>query len=151
MSSKDRKWEMQALSRLLSLKTYLFNKLEFDYVILDTSPGLRYSSINAILVSDVSFLVTTLERSDIKGTQIMLKDLYNRFEKNATEVILNKVPLDFSNSKNSGVLPVFLEKPVKITIPCFCDLKSDGDFFFAIKYPDHDFSKTLQKIAEKID
>ena len=60
MSSKDRKWEMQALSRLFSLKTSLFNELDFDYVILDTSPGLQYSSINAIFVSDVSFLVTTL-------------------------------------------------------------------------------------------
>ena len=81
----------------------------------------------------------------------MLENLYDQFKKNATEIILNKVPFDFSNSKNSEKMPVFLEKPVEITIPCFGDLTSDDDFFFAIKYPDHDFSKILYEIAEKID
>jgi MinD-like ATPase involved in chromosome partitioning or flagellar assembly len=152
MSSKDRKWEMQALSRMLSLKTYLFDELSFDYVILDTSSGLQYSSINAVFTSDVSFLVTTLERSDLQGTQIMVEDFYDCFKKRTTGVILNKVPFDFSNSKNSEVLPVFFDEPVKMVIPCFCDLlKSDDDFFFAINYPDHAFSKTLYEIAEKID
>ncbi len=151
LSSKDRKWEMQALSRLLSLKTTLFDDLGFDYVILDTSPGLQYSSINAVFVSDVSFLVTSLERSDLLGTQIMIEDLYNCFKKK-TEIILNKVPSDFINSRNSDVLPMFFEEPVEMAIPCFCNLlESDGEFFFASEDPDHAFSKSVYEIAEKID
>jgi len=35
MSAKDRKWEMEALGRLLSLKDTLLNELCFDYIICD--------------------------------------------------------------------------------------------------------------------
>ena len=52
MSAKDRKWEMRALGRLLSLKNSLLNDMKLDFVILDTSPGLQYSSINAIVSAD---------------------------------------------------------------------------------------------------
>ena len=39
MSAKDRKWEMKALGRLLSLKNSLMNDMEIDYIIFYTSPG----------------------------------------------------------------------------------------------------------------
>lgn len=151
MSSKDRKWEMQALGAMLSLKTYLFDKLDFDYVILDTSPGLRYSSINSIFTSDISFIVTTLERSDVKGSQFMLEDLYKLFKKK-TMIILNKVPFDFYSSKQKQKPPLIFDEPVELVIPCFCDLpKSGSDYFFALKYPHHAFSKTLHELAKKIN
>lgn len=46
--------EMRILERLVDLKSKLRN---FDYVILDTSPGLSYRSINALLISDLILLV----------------------------------------------------------------------------------------------
>ncbi|MFQ5759306.1 MAG: ParA family protein, partial [Candidatus Bathyarchaeia archaeon] len=75
MSAKDRKWEMRALGRLLSLKTSLLNDMDLDYVFLDTSPGLQYSSINAIVSADVVLVATSLDRSDIQGTQRMTSEL----------------------------------------------------------------------------
>ncbi|MEM3581507.1 MAG: AAA family ATPase, partial [Candidatus Bathyarchaeia archaeon] len=36
MSSKDRKWEMRALGRLLSLRNSLLSAKGFDYIIFDT-------------------------------------------------------------------------------------------------------------------
>jgi cellulose biosynthesis protein BcsQ len=94
MASKDRKWEMEALGRLLSLKNSILERLHFDYVILDTSPGLQYSLINAIVSADAGLVVTTLDKSDMEGTQRMIQDLYRLFERK-TLVILNKVPSDF--------------------------------------------------------
>lgn len=151
ISSKDRKWEMRALCRLLSLKSSLLGKLNFDYVILDTSPGLQYSSINAVFSSDVTFIVTTLDRSDIEGTQFMIEDLYKFFEKK-TEIILNKVPLDFSNSRKTEITPALLKVPIIGVIPCSCDvLKAEDEYFFASKKPHHVLTRTLQKIATEID
>ena len=54
MSSKDRKWEMKSLGRLLTLKNHFL--VDFDYLIFDTSPGLQYSSINAIVSADLEKL-----------------------------------------------------------------------------------------------
>ena len=76
MISKDRKWEMEALGRLLSLK-----ELHFDYVILDTSPGLQYPSINAVVSADIVLVVTIFDKSDVEGTQRMISELYELFKK----------------------------------------------------------------------
>ena len=77
MSAKDRKWEMEALGRLLSLKERLLKDMNFDYVICDSSPGLQYSSINAIVAADVVLVVTSIDRSDVEGTQRMIHDIYD--------------------------------------------------------------------------
>ena len=68
MTAKNRQWEMEALARLFSLKTFLLNDMHFDYAFFDTSPGLLYSSINAIISADIVLVVTTTDKSDVKGT-----------------------------------------------------------------------------------
>jgi len=62
MSSKDRKWEMRALGRLLALKETLLKSGKFDYLVFDTSPGIQYSSINAIVAADFVIVATTGDR-----------------------------------------------------------------------------------------
>lgn len=154
VASKDRKWEMKALGRLLSLKNSLLKKLHFDYVIFDTSPGLQYSSINAVASADVVLVVTTLDKSDMEGTQRMISELYELFEKK-TEVIANKVPVEFLPSKNRKRKQINFETfqlPIVGAIPCSCDiLDAEGEYFFASEKSNHPFTKTLQKIATKIE
>jgi MinD-like ATPase involved in chromosome partitioning or flagellar assembly len=62
MESKDRKWEMEALGRLFALKTSLLNAMHFDYVFFDTSPGLQYSAINAIVSADIVLVVMSPDK-----------------------------------------------------------------------------------------
>ena len=153
MASKDRKREMQALLRLLSLRDSLFNGLGFDYLILDTSPGLQYSSINAVVAADIALVVTTPDESDLKGTQIMLSDLYEKFEKK-TAVIMNKVPSDLLRSQRIEKVQNGLEtlRPVfNENIACSCDIPlSENPCFFACRKPNHQFSRTLEKTASRI-
>ncbi len=151
MESKDRKWEMEALCRLLSLKNSLVEKLGFDYVIFDSSPGLEYSSINAVVSADFALVVTTLDKSDMEGTQRMIHELYGMFDKK-TGVILNKVPFNFLPLKNLERRLGSLQLPFVEAIPCSCDiLGSEVAYFLASKKPDHVFTKTLQRIAERIE
>ena len=149
MASKNRKWEMEALGRLLSLKDSL-ERLHFDYVILDTSPGLQYSSINAVVSADAVLVVTTLDKSDMEGTQRMTHDFYRLFERK-TLVILNKVPFDFLLLKKQEKKLGALQLPVAGVIPCSCDiLEAEGEYFFASKRPYFVFTKTLHEVAAKI-
>lgn len=154
MSSKDRKWGMKALGRLLSLKTSLLNDMHFDYVIIDTSPGLQYSSINAIVSADVVLVVTSMDRSDMEGTQRMIKELYELFEKK-TGIIANKVPHEILSTKTGKRNPIKLEThrlPIIEAVPCSCDiLKAGGQYLFAFEKTDHPFTKTIQRIAAKIE
>jgi len=156
MSSKDRKWEMRALGRLLALKNSLLNDMELDYIIFDTSPGLQYSSINAIVSADIALVVTTQDTSDVQGTRRMIQELYDLFDKKAL-LLLNKTLLgsDSFEEEKSAIAKQYEKThnlPVLEVIPCFCDvLRAGGTYIFAKDKPDHPFTKILEEISAKIE
>lgn len=153
--AKDRKWEMRALGRLLALRNSLLNDKQFDYLIFDTSPGLQYSSINAIVSADLVLVATTLDRSDVDGTKRMLRELYDLFEKK-TQVILNKVLLDVSSRSRREEFQAKIKEtynvPLLGVIPCFCDvLRNESNTVFVQEKPGHPFAEILGEIADKIE
>ena len=155
MSAKDRKWEMRALGRLLALRNSLLNDKAFDYLIFDTSPGLQYSSINAIVSADLVIVATTFDRSDVEGTKRMLNELYDLFEKK-TEIVMNRVLYDISSKSGKNSLEKKIEDvyqtPVLGMIPCFCDVaRAEGAFIFVQEKPEHLFSKIVDKMSNKIE
>jgi septum site-determining protein MinD len=154
MSAKDRKWEMRALGRLLALKNSILNDKNFDYIVFDTSPGLQYSSINAIVSADLVLVATTFDKSDMDGTRRMLRELYDLFEKK-TEIILNKI-FDASSKTTKEEVQATIKDvyqvPLLGLIPCFCDvLRAEGDVIFAQEKPDHPLTKILDQMANEID
>jgi MinD-like ATPase involved in chromosome partitioning or flagellar assembly len=154
ISSKDRKWEMRALGRLLSLKESLIKDQSFDYLFFDTSPGLQYSSINAIVAADFVIVATTGDRSDVDGTKRMLKELYNLFEKK-TGLVLNKV-LDGSATARKTEMSTKVKTTYKVPmlgiVPCFCEiLRAEGNVIFVNDKPDHPFTKILAEMARKLE
>jgi MinD-like ATPase involved in chromosome partitioning or flagellar assembly len=156
MTAKDRKWEMKALGRLLSLRSSLLEDGGLDYIIFDTSPGLQYSSINAIVTADVVLVVTSLDASDINGSKRMTSELYDLFEKK-TGILVNKVIADYLSSEKERKKFVKHIKgihslPVLATIPCYCEvLRAAGDFIFSEERPDHPFTETLNELATKVE
>ncbi len=154
MSAKDRKWEMHALGRLLALRNTLLNDKEFDYLVFDTSPGLQYSSINAIVTADFVVVATTGDRSDVDGTRRMLKELYNLFEKK-TGLVINKVLDPTSKSRKDEMdkrVKNVYQVPMLGLVPCFCEiLRAEGNLIFVQDKPNHPFTKILDEMARKID
>ena len=154
MSAKDRKWEMHALGRLLALRTSLLGEKGFNYLICDTSPGLQYSSINAIVSADLVLVATTSDRSDVDGTRRMLRELYDLFEKK-TEIVLNKVldpSIKTDKEEAKAKLKEVYQVPLLGIVPCYCDvLRAEGGVVFAQDRPDHPFTKILNEMAIKID
>ena len=155
MVSKSRKWELEALKKLLSLKSDLDN-LKVNCTIYDTSPGILYSSINAVTSSDLSLIVLTLDRLDIEGTQRMIRDIYDAFEKK-TLILVNKAfpertPL--SPDENKRMLHQIeseLKKPIICEIPCFCDvLAASRNMIFTLEKPEHAFAQSLEALAQEL-
>jgi septum site-determining protein MinD len=156
MTAKDRKWEMKALGRLLALRSAILNDENFDYIVFDTSPGLQYSSINAIVAADLVLVVTSLDASDINGSQRMTSELYDLFEKK-TGILINKVIADYLSSKEEQKkfnkrLKEIHSLPVLATIPCFCEvLRAAGNFIFSEEKPEHPFTETIENLATKVE
>ena len=156
MTAKDRKWEMKALGRLLSLRSALLNDSDFDYIVFDTSPGLQYSSINAIVTADVALVVTSLDASDINGSQRMTTELYDLFEKK-TGILVNKVVADRLSTKEeqkkfNKYIKSIHNLPILATIPCYCEvLRAAGNFIFTEERPEHPFTETLENLATSVE
>lgn len=159
----DQKWQLRAIKRFQSFKNQLFEEHGIDYLFLDTSPGIRYWSINTLAVANLLFLVMKTSDMDIEGTKKMVGDIYDvltRYGKSKYFVVLNKVPgvknpngtqWDFTELAWSEELRKEIGTEVVGSVPCFCDIQfSRHEFLFAIKHPEHPFSKKVADLAERI-
>ncbi len=158
----EMKWQLAALRRFLSAKNQLFEEYKIDYLFLDTSPGIRYWSINTLATADILMLILKDNDVDIEGTKKMVTDIYDSLRKFGSNyfIVLNKVAgafptNEYSFREDEKALKEDLEKSMgtKIvgSIPCFCDIQfSRHEFLFAIEQPDHPFSKKLTTLAERI-
>src|SRR5918911_2244208 len=92
-SIKTANANIQILRRFVQLREDLISDYESDYVILDTSPGIRYWSINSLAVADVLFLTLKFDDLDIEGTVKMANDIYGSFTKFGSKsfLLLNRV------------------------------------------------------------
>lgn len=146
VSSMDRKKNMNFLTRLLALKKCADNKNCFDFIVVDTSPGLQYSSISSIVVADLVLVISSFDKSDLLGTWSMIRGVNDLFEKK-TKIIFNKVPENISEKE---VLKRFdsLNLPIIDGIYCSCDLlRSKGNYLFSLDNPTHPFTEKLENIA----
>lgn len=160
---RDQKWQLKAIKRFQSFKKQLFQEHKIDCLLFDTSPGIRYWSINALAMSNMLFLIMKTSDMDIAGTKKMANDIYDvlvRYGKSKYFIILNKVP-DISNSKGlwgeateftwSGELQKDIGTEVVGSVPCCCDIQfSKHEFLYAINHPDHIFSKKVFELSERI-
>jgi chromosome partitioning protein len=156
------KWQLAAMRRLLSAKKQLVEEQNLDYLLLDTSPGIRYWSINALAAADSLFLVMKISDMDIEGTKSMKTDIYDSLTRFGSKyyIILNKVPgasplsgkqWGSEESEWIGGLEKELGTRVVGSIPCFCDVQFNRhEFLSSVKMPDHPFSKKLVELAEAI-
>ena len=66
---------------------------EADFIIMDTSPGIRYWSINSIVVSDIVLLTLKMGDLDLRGTIKMIKEIYSSLIEHGSvcKLLLNRV------------------------------------------------------------
>ncbi len=159
----EQKWQLKAIKRFQSFKNQLFEEHEIDYLFLDTSPGIRYWSINTLAVSNFLFLVMKTSDMDVEGTKKMVNDIYDvltRYGKSKYFIVLNKVP-DVRNSHGTewdatelawaDELQKDIGTQVVGSVPCFCDIQfSRHEYLYAIKHPEHPFSKKVVDLSQRI-
>jgi chromosome partitioning protein len=157
----DTKWQLQALRRFVAAKQEMFERYKLDYLFLDTSPGIRYWSINTLASADFIFMLLKDSNMDVEGTRKMVNDIYDSLSRLGSKyyVILNKVS---GGSITNALAPpdeagriAELERIIDVqvvgSIPCFCDIQFNRqEYLFSITHPDHGFSKCVTKISDTI-
>src|ERR671932_1668880 len=92
-SGKQETSKIQLLRRFILLREQLISLHDADYIIIDTSPGIRYWSINALAVADTLFLTLKMGDLDIEGTRKMADEIYGSFTKFGARsyLVMNRV------------------------------------------------------------
>ena len=153
---KNRRWQMQALRRVTSMKQELADKFDVNVIIFDTSPGIQYSSVNAVVSADVAVIVSTMDILDIGGAQRIVRDLYLPFEKKTIIIVNKAIPYEFVSEERREALVDRVKKtfsqPVFAIIPCYCDLLLTNRVSpFVLDRPEHPFTKVVKEIARRLD
>src|SRR3972149_5526982 len=146
---KSRNWETEALNRTVSLKNTLTD-MGFTKLIFDTPPGLAYSSINAVIASDVVALVMRMESLDILGTKEMMKGVYELLEK-PSFVVVNMV-LPAQQKALASTMEKIFGNQILGYIPCLCEVKSyiaEGKLILIDEKLD--YSDAVLKLAQDIE
>jgi MinD-like ATPase involved in chromosome partitioning or flagellar assembly len=149
MVGKSRSWETEALNKTVSLKETLADE-GFSKVIFDTPPGLAYSSINAVIASDIVTLVMRMDSLDILGTKEMVKEVYEILEK--PSVIAVNMVLPAQKKALSQTIENLFGNRILGYIPCLCEVRSyisEGkSILIDEKLP---YSEAVLKLAHDID
>jgi len=153
--SKDRKWEVKALTKTLAGKKEIIENRQIDYLIFDTSPGAQYSSINALAGADLVSLVMKADEFDLEGTKELSKGVYEALGRKSG-VILNKIPMEQiaaagGAEKFGRQIESDVGLPLIGMIPCMCELMAmGGKAIYTLEKPDHSFSRSITEISEVI-
>lgn len=166
--------KMQLLRKFILLRERLISDYGVDYIIIDTSPGIRYWSINALAIADLLFLTLKMGDLDIDGTKKMAEDIYNSLTKFGAKsyLILNRVAgfcmphtMVTSPANSSEALTGILVEQestnerisknvgmdVISAIPCYCDIQfSKKEYLTVLKNPSHPFANQINLLSENV-
>ena len=155
IARKGRKWQMRALSKIFGLRQELSPNV--DLTIFDTSPGIHYSSINAIISSDIVIIVMKPYKPDFGGTKRMVEAIHESLEKKSF-LLINKAPIEVvmspSDSSNlkSKVQNFFSDtRKVELlgVIPCYCSV-AQFDTVIALEHEAHPFVEILRSFLPRL-
>lgn len=168
----------QSLKKMLFIKETRNTETDYDFIILDTSPGIRYWSINSLAISDEIVLSLKMDNIDIEGTKHMAMDVYGAFTSYGSKsyLLLNRVagycephPASSSSSSSYGIDSPFnlilkeqteairnLERLLKMdviaTVPCYCDIQFEKqEYLTVLNSPDHPFTQKIDELSKKIE
>jgi MinD-like ATPase involved in chromosome partitioning or flagellar assembly len=159
-------WKKQ-FRKLVFLREQIITKLDTDYIIIDTSPGIRHWSINALSIADKLILTMKMDDLDIEGTKKLLFEIYTTFVRFGaiSYILLNRVsgyciPSNTiqSNIEENQDHKKVLEELHATTganslspLPCYCDIQfSPREFLTVINNPNHPFSSRLKNIINEM-
>ncbi len=168
--------KLELLRKFIMIKEEMSYQNDIDYIIIDTSPGIRYWSINSLAIADLILLSLKMDSIDIEGTKKMANEIYSAFTKLGTKSVLlfNRAAgyclppnliqetsyapeANYANvlTEQSTITDRFkkdVDMEIIGNIPCYCDIQFDNkEFLTVLKHPYHPFTNLLNNLVDKID
>jgi MinD-like ATPase involved in chromosome partitioning or flagellar assembly len=128
----------------------LSHRLQLDYLLIDTNPGLSEDTLLAIALSDILVLVLCLDQQNFQGIALML-DVAQKLGVAKILLVANQVLPDYLQEDVRQQLEATYGHPVAGVLPFSQELLTLASRdIFCLRYPDHPLSKAVRAIAQQI-
>jgi MinD-like ATPase involved in chromosome partitioning or flagellar assembly len=128
----------------------LQEKLDLDFLFIDTHPGLNEETLLSIAISNMLIIILRPDQQDFQGTAVTV-DVARKLEVPELRLIVNKALMRYDFAKLKTDIEATYGAPVSGVLPLSEDVafNASNNIFCALN-PDHLWSQTVRAIAEDI-
>lgn len=88
LENADSGTKRDIIRRFIYLRERLISDFHADYIIIDTSPGMRFWSINSLAIADILLLTLKMGNLDVEGTRLAINEIYKSFARFGSKAYL---------------------------------------------------------------
>ncbi len=122
-----------------------------DYLLIDTHPGLNEETLLSIAISDILLVILRPDTQDFQGTAVTV-DIARSLDVTNLLLMVNKaVPNKYDYADLKEQIETSYKAPLTGILPLNFELADNASKdLFALRVPDHAWSRELVKVAESI-
>jgi MinD-like ATPase involved in chromosome partitioning or flagellar assembly len=129
----------------------LLDKLDLDYLIIDTHPGVNEETLLSVAISDVMIIVLRPDQQDFQGTAVTV-DVARRLGVPNMYLTVNMALSSYSADALKQKIEATYDCPVITVLPLSEPVaQAASSELFSLTNPLHPFSKGVKEIAARIE
>jgi MinD-like ATPase involved in chromosome partitioning or flagellar assembly len=129
----------------------LIDKLDLDYLFIDTHPGLNEETLLSVAISDVLIIILRPDQQDFQGTAVTV-DVSRKLEVPNLYLVVNKALTSYDFDDLRKRVEDTYGAPVAAILPLSEDVaRMQSADLFSLRYPDHPFSVGIRNIVAAIE
>jgi MinD-like ATPase involved in chromosome partitioning or flagellar assembly len=129
----------------------LVERLNLDYLFIDTHPGLNEETLLSVAISDVLIIILRPDQQDFQGTAVTV-DVSRKLEVPNLYLVVNKALSSYDFDDLRKRIQDAYSSPVAAILPLSEDVaRMQSADLFSLRYPDHVFSEGIRNIVAAIE
>ena len=128
----------------------LIDRLNLDYLFIDTHPGLNEETLLSIAISDVLIIILRPDQQDYQGTGVTV-EVARKLDVPRMYLTINKVLSSFAADEVKRKVEGTYGCEVAAVLPLSEDVvRLASSDIFCLRHPDHPFAQGLSAIANRL-
>ena len=129
----------------------LIDKLDLDYLFIDTHPGLNEETLLSVAISDLLVIILRTDQQDFQGTAVTV-DVARKLEVPHLYLVVNKAISSYEPDALRKQIEETYDAPVAAIIPLSEEVAAlQSSDIFSLRFPDHPISQHIRSIVASIE
>jgi MinD-like ATPase involved in chromosome partitioning or flagellar assembly len=129
----------------------LSERLELDYLFIDSHPGLNEETLLSIIISDDVFIVLRPDKQDYEGTAVTV-DVAEKLEVPRLHLVINMALSSQDHGRLRQEVETLYGHPVSAVLPLSEEVAAAASAeIFSLHQPEHAFSQGIQHLAHVLE